>query len=354
MPQRDRPAEGVHPRVVVGDPEVVEEGEHLDGERLVELEQPDVVDGQAGAGQRLLGGGDRAEAHHVRFDAGETEPGQPHLRGEPEFLDDLPGGEDAAGGAVVDAGGVARGHPAVRPERRLQAGQPFQGGVGAGWLVGGDELPTAFGVAGGDRGEVGLDQPVGVSLGDLPLGGQRVGVRPLPGDRRIAVVHVLRGLAHDQRGGVDELLGDEARVGVGALAHGMAAHVLHAAGDRDVVGADGDRGRGGGDGGDRAGAHPVDGVAGHGLRQPGQDARHPADGQALVAGLGGRGDRHVVDPFRRQCRVAPQQLTDDLDDQVVRSCLGVDPLGLAEGGSDAVDEHDVADGVPGRLEHCAS
>ena len=34
----------VDPRVVVGDAEVVEEGQHLDGEGLVDLEQADVLD----------------------------------------------------------------------------------------------------------------------------------------------------------------------------------------------------------------------------------------------------------------------------------------------------------------------
>jgi hypothetical protein len=41
------PPIGVDPRVVVGDAEVVEERQHLDREGLVDLEQADVVDGQA-------------------------------------------------------------------------------------------------------------------------------------------------------------------------------------------------------------------------------------------------------------------------------------------------------------------
>ena len=70
--------------------------------------------------------------------------------------------------------------------------------------------------------------------------GVRVGA--VLGEVREAVVQVLGRLAHDQRLGVDELLGDEARVGVHALAHRVAAHVLDAAGDGDVVGADADAG----------------------------------------------------------------------------------------------------------------
>ena len=44
----DRAAPLVDAGVVVGDAEVVEQREHLHGERLVQLEQADVVDRQAG------------------------------------------------------------------------------------------------------------------------------------------------------------------------------------------------------------------------------------------------------------------------------------------------------------------
>ena len=100
----------------------------------------------------------------------------------------------------------------------------------------------------------------------------------------------------------------------------------------------------GGDRGQRAGAHPVDGVAGHRLGQAGQQRRRAADGQALVADLGRRGDRHVVDALGRQLGVAAQQLADAADHQVVGPGLGVHPLRarLAERGPYAVDEDDVA------------
>src|ERR1700733_4839138 len=71
--ERDRAAPRVHPRVVVVDLEVVEEGEYLDRERLVDLDPPDVVDGQVVAGKPALGGGDGADAHHLGVDPGEAE-----------------------------------------------------------------------------------------------------------------------------------------------------------------------------------------------------------------------------------------------------------------------------------------
>ena len=111
-------------------------------------------------------------------------------------------------------------------------------------------------------------------------------------------MEVLRGLAHHQRVGVDDPLGEDPRVGVDALAHRVAAHVLDAAGDGDVVGAEGDARGGVGDRGHRARAHAVDGVAGDALRQAGEQRGGAADGQALVADLGGGGDRRPRPPAR--------------------------------------------------------
>ena len=166
--------------------------------------------------------------------------------------------------------------------------------------------------------------------------------------------------AHDQGGRVDQLLGDEPRVRVDALAHRVAAHVLDTAGDDDVVGAERDAAGAGGHGGHGAGAHPVDGEAGHGLRQAGQQRGGAADGQALVADLGGRGDRDLVDALGRQLRVAAQQLPDAADHQVVGAGLGVHALRarLAERGADAVDEDDVTHRTgcsgSGGIGHCCA
>ncbi len=173
-------------------------------------------------------------------------------------------------------------------------------------------------------------------------------------------MQVLRRHAHEEGGLVDQLLADEARVGVDALAHGVAAHVLDAAGHRDVVRTEGDAAGDARHGGHGTGAHPVHGEAGDGLREAGQDAGGTAQGQALVADLGGGGEGDLVDPGRVEIRVAAQQLPDALDDQVVGAGLVVDALRarLAERGADAVDEDDVPSGTrhvgspPGAGWHC--
>ena len=165
---------------------------------------------------------------------------------------------------------------------------------------------------------------------------------------REAVVQVLGGRAHDQGGGVDQLLGRRSAgwgrrprpSGGGPCARRrrrwrrrrrrrrcrrrvVVTAVIAPAHIRSI------------------------GVAGHGLRQAGQQGGRPADGQALVADLGGRGDGDLVDPLGRQLGVAAQQLADAVDDQVVGAGLGVHALlaGLAERGADAVDEDDVTQGA---------
>jgi hypothetical protein len=123
------------------------------------------------------------------------------------------------------------------------------------------------------------------------------------------------------------------------------AHVLDSARDRDVVGTHGDAPGDGGDGGHRTGAHAVDGEAGDGLRQAGEQRRRAADSEALVADLGRGGDGHLVDPLGREFRMAAQQFADAPDDEVVGAGVGVHAAGLAERRADAVDEDDVTGGT---------
>ncbi len=170
------------------------------------------------------------------------------------------------------------------------------------------------------------------------------GVGPLLGEAGVLVVEVLGGRAHDERGGVDDLLGDETWVRVGARAELVPAHVLDPTRDGDVDRPDRDLGGHLGGGGEGAGAHPVDGVAGDVLRQTGQQRDGPADGESLVAGLRRRRDRDLTDPLGWQRRVAAQELADTGDDEVVSASLRVEPVlaSAAERRPYAVDEHDAA------------
>ncbi len=297
------------------------------------------------ASQGLLGARHRADAHDLGRDAGEREADHAHLLLQAELVGHGLRGQQGGGGAVVEAGAVAGGDAAVRAERRLQAGQALERGAGPRGLVGGEQAPALLGGAHGDRHEVGLDPALRVGMGGLLLGAEGERVGPLLGQVREAVVQVLGGRAHAERVEVDDAIGEEARVRVHALAHRVARHVLDAAGEGDVVGAGHDRRAQGRDRGHRARAHAVDGVAGHRVREAGEQRGRPADGHALVAHLRGRGDGDVVDARGRQVGVAAEQLTEDLDDEVVGPGLGEGVAGPPERGADPVDEHDFLRGT---------
>ena len=159
---------------------MIGEGEHLDRERLVDLDQADVVDRQTCFGQSLLGRRDRSGAHGLRVDAGKGERHHAHPDRQAEFVGDVGGDQQAAGGAVGQAGGVAGGDPAVRPERRAQRAEAVESRSGAGHFVGPGQSPALLDGAGGDRHQVRVDLAVGQRLGVLLLAGQRRTRRPAP------------------------------------------------------------------------------------------------------------------------------------------------------------------------------
>src|SRR5205085_12112582 len=69
VPARDRSAVRIQARVLWIDAELVTPGQDLDGERLVQLEDVDLVEGQARPLERLPRGRHGAEAHQLRLDA---------------------------------------------------------------------------------------------------------------------------------------------------------------------------------------------------------------------------------------------------------------------------------------------
>src|SRR5215472_16720550 len=70
MADRDRSAVLVDPAVVERQLEPTQASEHLRGKGFVDLDYIDVRETEAGAGERLLRGGDRADPHDPRRDAG--------------------------------------------------------------------------------------------------------------------------------------------------------------------------------------------------------------------------------------------------------------------------------------------
>src|SRR5215216_8207332 len=54
MAESNRAAIRVEPRIIGSEPEMITEGEYLNGERLVDLEGPNIINRQLGLRQRLL------------------------------------------------------------------------------------------------------------------------------------------------------------------------------------------------------------------------------------------------------------------------------------------------------------
>ena len=81
----------------------------------------------------------------------------------------------------------------------------------------------------------------------------------------------------------------------------------------------------------------------HLRRKPGEHTDRVAQGQPLVADLGGGGDGDLVDLLGRQLTVAAEQVAHHRGDEVVGTGVGVQTvrLGAAERRTERVDEHDV-------------
>src|SRR5690606_4983381 len=94
------------------------------------------------------------------------------LRREAELLRGSTAGQEAHRGTVVEARRVARRDTAVRPERRLERGEAFEGRLGARRLVAGGEPPTLRRLD-RDRYEVGVDLACRDRCGELLLAGER-------------------------------------------------------------------------------------------------------------------------------------------------------------------------------------
>src|SRR4051812_23583972 len=101
MPERYRPAVRVEPPIFWVQLPLVQAGQALRRERLVELYEAHVVERDAGAAQGLLGGGQGTDAHHPRrYPRGCHAPDFGHRR-EAACLGVLAGDDHHRRGAVV-------------------------------------------------------------------------------------------------------------------------------------------------------------------------------------------------------------------------------------------------------------
>ena len=136
----ERVAQGYGAAVHIGalavEAELPLDGQVLRGERLVDLDQIQVVERQARGGKRPAGGGHRPDPHHARVHSCDAPREQPADRPEPALAGVLLAGHDQCGGAVTDPRCVAGGDDTVLFEIRRQLGQRLDGGARTHVLVG--------------------------------------------------------------------------------------------------------------------------------------------------------------------------------------------------------------------------
>ena len=129
------------------------------------------------------------------------------------------------------------------------------------------------------------------------------------------------------------------------------SHVLDAASNRQVIGAESDSAGHVGDGGHRTSTHAVDGISGNGLGESGKKSRTAADRQALISSLSGRRDGNFIEAFLRNLGVSLQKSDHRLDDEVISSGIPEHALlsGTSKWSTDSIYEYNL-----GFLGHNAS
>ena len=143
MADRDGPTVDVHPLVV--EPELSHHREALRCECLVQLDEIDLRDIDARAGEQLAHGRNRSDPHHARIDAGDSAADERAERLDAELARLLVRRDHERSCAIVQPGRVTGGDGAVLAERRRERCELLERRVGAGVLVAaqfadGDEL----------------------------------------------------------------------------------------------------------------------------------------------------------------------------------------------------------------------
>src|SRR6266508_2868592 len=134
MSQRDRTTVDVH--LLLIEPQLTDDDKALRRERLVQLDEVEVVHIDAGASAQLSHCETGAHYHHARIDTRNCTPDETSERFDAEISRLFLARDHERGGAVVDAARIPGGdRAAVRAERRLQRRELLGARVGPGMLV---------------------------------------------------------------------------------------------------------------------------------------------------------------------------------------------------------------------------
>ena len=225
------------------------------------------------------------------------------------LLERLVGGDNDAGGAVVQRGGVARRGDVTQGGHRAQLGQDLHRGARAGAFVGIDDGDVALAVGDLD----GHDLPgelAGLNRGERALlGTHSEGVRILAANTK-DVGHLLGGLRHGvghllllrelwvgktpANGGIKNLAWLGKRLAWLLHDPGRAGHGFDATGDDNIRLAGFHEGGGQGNRGHARSTQTVDRHPGNGVREPGEQPGHAGDVAVLLAGAVGVADDDFI------------------------------------------------------------
>jgi len=318
MAEGDGSAEWVHAFVFRHlQPEFMHEHQALDGEGFIDLDQTHIVHGEAGPGKQSAGRRHRAVTHDFGLHARVSVPDQTHLGDQTQFARPLLTHQQEAAGAVVQPRGVARSHPALSAKGGFEGPQTFHGGFRARLLVAVGDHPAVPAIDRHGNDHL-LNHPIRPGPGCLLLRLHGVGIGELFGDLRKQIVEILGRPAHRQCILRSDPFRQKAGVGIGRGPDGMVAHVLHAPGDGNLAGTQGNLGRRCGHRRQASGTHSINGKAAAAFRQSRQQRGGAPECQPLVTLLGGGTPDIFFHHLRLHLGIAAQQFTDDLHHHVVR------------------------------------
>ncbi|MNZ82899.1 hypothetical protein D3C78_1016110 [compost metagenome] len=349
MAQRDGATIGIDLRRVVGQAQFAQHRQALAGEGFVELDDIEITHRHTEALGQLAYRRYRTDAHDPRRNTGAGHAEDPGTWGQAVFFHCFSRGQDQCRGTVVDPRGIACGDGLVRAIDRLQAGQGFQGGIGA-WMLVVLDNGFAFFVGDAHRHDLFSEETCGLGGCGTLLATQGEGV--LIGTRDLVIVgDVVGGLRH----GIDAVLGFHQRVdeapadggvfelhvarksGIGLAHHERrTGHRLDAAGNRQLHLAAGDGAKGGADSVHARGAEAVQGHTRHAVRQACQQQRHARDVAVVFAGLVGAAEEHLVQQIPLHLRVALDQRLDRYGGQVIGTHAGQGAAEAADGGTNGI------------------
>ena len=325
MPEGDRAAVDVHLGRIKS--QLARDGDRLRGKGLVQLEEIDVAGLQPCALEHLAHRRHRADAHHLRIDAGRHVRQDPRQRLRSQRLCFLGRRDDEGSGAVVDAGGVAGGHRAVLLERRLQRAEFLRGRSCSRELVRVDQDRLPFALRNRHRHDLLFETALGnrAHCSCLTLSGERILIRAR---HVVARRHLFRSDAHMRQADRAGQPLVEHRVDDLAVPHAVAparpfqqirriGHRLGPARHDRVHVADANRLDRVHDRLKSGTAHPVDRLAGHLDRQPGFQARLPRDVHAVARLQHAAHDR--VPDVRRWDAGSADRLANDECSQIYRA-----------------------------------